>query len=713
MKTASVSQYAELGRLKDVVFQSDCKAHKELISQLLRLGPETYPDMELFVSPLLLSPIVAIFASRTPSSHPTRSPGLALLPRRLPSGDVGDARIVHPEWIDINLIRRWMRSCQHSHGPACSKSAASEYFSFAGPAWLIDTWNQCITLASSEYTYIALSYVWGSGEHILTAQRANVDQLRQKNSLRNEIYRQRIPNTVKDAIALTEALGGRYLWVDSLCIVQDDEAKKHSELANMHMIYGKASATIIARQGHDAHYGLRGLRGISQPRDFTQEIFTLGRGIRVVKRRWYQPNYKPSKWNSRGWTFQEDFFSSRKIIFDDDCVRWHCNALLCHEESTVQDRGAHGDYQALALLFSGLHPNMASLRSLLQDYNCRDFSYPEDVLKAFWGTAAALTTSFKGGFIGGLPAVFFDIALLWQPHDQMQRRVARDPHSQTYWLPSWSWAGWSGRLDVWTWSQGSEYIRRMRSMDEDETTERVVPLVQWYIQETPDSEALPISQTWYDYRESYLDTDRAAPEGWQRYDNGQNDSTVCNRPLSPSLPVFVDRQPRCFFKRDTHPNDTFWYPIPTHNSSDEWRPMTLASILSCRTRRATLYVAERISSSRPSVSLRDQSRRWVGALQLNQDPSSTLTTSSNRSHPDEQMVELAEISSGYIFESEMECEFDEWTLEERPKPTAKYEFYNVMCVEWHDGIASRKGLGRVFKDAWEQQNLEWVDLKLC
>ncbi len=100
-------------------------------------------------------------------------------------------------------------------------------------------------------------------------------------------------------------------------------------------------------------------------------------------------------------------------------------------------------------------------------------------------------------------------------------------------------------------------------------------------------------------------------------------------------------------------------------------------------------------------------------MQLNQDPSSTITTSSRRSHSGEEIIELAELSSGYMFESQRECGFDEWFLEERPKSAAKYEFYNVMCMEWYDGVASRKGLGCVFKDAWEQQKLEWVDLKLC
>jgi hypothetical protein len=125
--------------------------------------------------------------------------------------NVGDARIVDSNWINVNLIRRWIRSYQHSHGRRCSVSVAALHFSAsAGPTWLIDTCNQCIVPASSD-TYIAFRYAWGGGEHNLTTQRENIKGLTRFNALLDEIHRRRIPNTVKDAIALTETLGERYL----------------------------------------------------------------------------------------------------------------------------------------------------------------------------------------------------------------------------------------------------------------------------------------------------------------------------------------------------------------------------------------------------------------------------------------------------------------------------------------------------------------------
>jgi hypothetical protein len=55
---------------------------------------------------------------------------------------------------------------------------------------------------------------------------------------------------------------------------------------------------------------------------------------------------------------------------------------------------------------------------------------------------------------------------------------------------------------------------------------------------------------------------------------------------------------------------------------------------------------------------------------------------------------------------------EEWNHGERPRESEKYEFNNVLWVEWQDGIAYGKAYGRVMKIAWECQELEWIDLVL-
>jgi hypothetical protein len=83
------------------------------------------------------------------------------------------------------------------------------------------------------------------------------------------------------------------------------------------------------------------------------------------------------------------------------------------------------------------------------------------------------------------------------------------------------------------------------------------------------------------------------------------------------------------------------------------------------------------------------------------------------------LCELVSIFRGYAYQGypwgPMEASIDdEERLGDVPKGSkgSKYEFYNVLWVEWEDGIAYRKGLGRIVGSAWEVQKLEWIDLIL-
>jgi hypothetical protein len=129
-------------------------------------------------------------------------------------------------------------------------------------------------------------------------------------------------------------------------------------------------------------------------------------------------------------------------------------------------------------------------------------------------------------------------------------------------------------------------------------------------------------------------------------------------------------------------------------------------LLRCRTRRAWLYLAEPLTYLySPVVSLRNSQGYWVGVLQLQ--------NSDNSIHSEEMTAcELVAISAGYAIGGLSSIVMVEWRLQEPPSVSdgERYEYYNVFRVEWRDGIAYRKGLGRVMKSAWEAQDLEWIDL---
>ena len=78
-----------------------------------------------------------------------------------------------------------------------------------------------------------------------------------------------LPQAIKDAIELTDALGETYLWVDALCIIQDDNRSKALYIARMNQIYGNAHLTLITLNGPSAESALLGVAHVPRPHPVT------------------------------------------------------------------------------------------------------------------------------------------------------------------------------------------------------------------------------------------------------------------------------------------------------------------------------------------------------------------------------------------------------------------------------------------------------------
>ncbi|KAF4308318.1 hypothetical protein GTA08_BOTSDO03802 [Botryosphaeria dothidea] len=111
--------------------------------------------------------------------------------------------------------------------------------------------------------YTALSYVWGMAGQQIMLKNENVRELEQSGSVEK-----RCSQTIKDAAQVTRELGLNYIWVDALCIIQDNLDDKKIQIGNMATIYRSAILTIVAAAGQDANHGLPGL---NKPRTMTQK----------------------------------------------------------------------------------------------------------------------------------------------------------------------------------------------------------------------------------------------------------------------------------------------------------------------------------------------------------------------------------------------------------------------------------------------------------
>ena len=204
-----------------------------------------------------------------------------------------------PDKIAINRVKSWIRSCQRWHGDDCQTFVSRTDRGMPPGFRVIDTWDRCIVNEPLRgCKYLALSYVWGGASSALRLSTANVGEMRRPGTLKRQW--QQIPRTIQDAIILTSSLGQRFLWVDSLCIVQDDPQDKNGLIPFMDLIYDRAFLTIVAATGQDSGAGLPGLR--KGTRYETQRIEELKPGLHVMSPKHLGDALEESYYETRGWT---------------------------------------------------------------------------------------------------------------------------------------------------------------------------------------------------------------------------------------------------------------------------------------------------------------------------------------------------------------------------------------------------------------------------
>ena len=174
--------------------------------------------------------------------------------------------------VNVQLLRAWLHQCESEHGDVCTISSrlSVEHNRDAAfqPTFVVDVMQSCLVDTPSQCRYVALSYVWGTApvfRHFLE----NTQDLRETGSLQSLP----IPATIRDTITLVHAIGEHYIWVESLCIIQDDLMMQRAEIMGMGSIYSRALFTIIAAAGDHANSGLPGVARGS--REQVQKIFKI------------------------------------------------------------------------------------------------------------------------------------------------------------------------------------------------------------------------------------------------------------------------------------------------------------------------------------------------------------------------------------------------------------------------------------------------------
>ncbi|KAJ9157238.1 HET-domain-containing protein [Pleurostoma richardsiae] len=259
-----------------------------------------------------------------------------------------------------------------------------------------------------------------------------------------------------DAVKLTRDLEERYLWVDSLCIVQDDEAELLEQTAQMDAIYSGAVLTIIAAAGKDADAGLPGIQAGN--RDVSQKSVrvaaeTDGRALCIVQTLMQDlgRNLQESTWNKRGWTLQERLLSKRTLVFTADQVFWNCQKAMWDEETILEPEGLQVSVTPQMLgcndEWDDGQPRFSrrAFSSYVSTYSERTFTYHSDAFPAFQGVLRCFEDKNSIKTHWGLPCTGFDQELVWT--GGLDRREEMCPLPLDHGLvahvpyPSWSWLG--------------------------------------------------------------------------------------------------------------------------------------------------------------------------------------------------------------------------------------------------------------------------------
>lgn len=386
------------------------------------------------------------------------------------------------------LAQEWVQVCKTKH-KACAKSITISDFIL--PRRLLDIGNpnskdislvETTDIQDKGCRYATLSHRWGEPEQLLQTTISNI----------HEHYKliawDALPKTFQDAVTVTRCLGLRYLWIDSLCIIQKNRTDFETECSSMHLIYLNCYCMIAASDSANASEGFlqswtRSFKAaLNTPMEASQ-VPENSRGFCSISPQFrHNRHIKWTEWtkvldgelNKRGWTFQECQLAPRILHFTKHGLMWECRLCIGADDSkTLQlrrsawgleldsdrRRGRGGRnflpqtkfFRVLDrdVSYLSLDDIMSKWLELAEEYSGRQLSHLEDKLPALSGLAAAISVLIERS---SSPRTPLYLAGLWLSH--MHRQLfwcpltpARYDIETLMWppgkcasLPSWSWS---------------------------------------------------------------------------------------------------------------------------------------------------------------------------------------------------------------------------------------------------------------------------------
>ncbi|KAL2876463.1 hypothetical protein SGCOL_008269 [Colletotrichum sp. CLE4] len=353
----------------------------------------------------------------------------------------------------LPMVKSWLVECENKHekcrelktqsGPSNLRPVRLMYIdpSSVGVGFSLRLQNTANLNPLPRFA--ALSYCWG-GNQTVKCETSTLE------AFTKNIPFEKLPRTIRDAVEVCAQLGVEYIWVDALCIIQNEgNDEKILEIAKMPYIYGQASFTIMASRAKTAWEGFLQDRGsdIESGQAFLLSWQSEKGEIGSITLAELETGHEPI--DERGWTFQERLLSLRAVEFGSRQTRWSCQEPI--PSVTGNDmlygldvgEGATDGWRKIAEpndlrqdSFSwGLCSKTPSPWGALVDiYTSRNLSFNTDRALAMSGVAERFAVLTGDEYAAGLWKRSIRDELLWRVEQDERRN--RPVLSQG---PSWSW----------------------------------------------------------------------------------------------------------------------------------------------------------------------------------------------------------------------------------------------------------------------------------
>ncbi|KAH8803638.1 heterokaryon incompatibility protein-domain-containing protein [Xylogone sp. PMI_703] len=355
----------------------------------------------------------------------------------------------------FELVASWLKTCLDDH-ETCGNNSKKRL-----PTRVLDLKPQDHTSDLSLYetkgksgNWVALSHCWGAAQMVKTTTKTLKSHI-------DRINFQGLPANFQDAITITRKLGYRYLWIDSLCIIQDSVDDWSFEAGQMRNVYQNAVLTIMAEASSDGGEGIF-YTGDSKRKDHTKAIRVpyIGddsdQSACFYVRGCLTPGLESlTPLRTRGWVLQEDLLSPRIVKYSAEQLFWTCRSLRCCEADPETDRRLEDIFDQRRPIEEIAYTDLSKYEEakdylnwwysvVVDNFTHRKLTFATDALPATGGIARQVQDSTDFTYLAGLWLEDIQRGLLWISCGQGKR-------SDKYAAPSWSWASMIWNLGEREW----------------------------------------------------------------------------------------------------------------------------------------------------------------------------------------------------------------------------------------------------------------------